>query len=311
LAWRIRAFYDPDAITESEAGFSKQFPTVQLNAFENYMRGILAPDSASRLHYLKEANVLDPSDHRAAFQLGREYFKEKDYAASATWLEKLVSSDPAYNQAQFILSVDDFFLGHYSKAESLMESLARRIPLDAVFNNLGVLEARSGDYAQALPDFERAHHGDPNDPDYNFNVAVCAWYLKKYDLAERCLEADLKLKKNDSDARSLLAAVFGEVGDQKDRTQELDWLAAHGENPQAEATADFLPLSRIKETYDGHGFRLLELAIQAARERKLGQPAHRPRNHALDKTGQADLPGTRLRNGSLAPSAMATAQGGG
>ncbi len=289
LAWRIRAFYDPGATTESEAAFAKQFPPVQLDAFENYTRGIIAQDSETRLHYLKEANLLDPSDHRAAYEVGREYFMEKNYAASARWLQKLVPSDASYSESRFLLGVDDFFLGHYAEAESQFEWLAQRIPLDAVFNNLGVLEARQKHYAKALADFERAHRGNPADPDFSFNMAVSAWYLKKYGLAARCLEADLKADKNDSDAHSLLAAVLGEIGDQKDRSRQLDWLAAHGENPQAEATADFLPLSRIKKTYEGHAFRLLKRAIQAAKQRKLTRLSQHSQRTAAGRNGEAYL----------------------
>ncbi len=285
LAWRIRAFYDPGAITGSEADFASRFPPVRLDAFESYVRGVLARDSQSRIQFLEEANRLDPSDHRAAFALGREYFAEKDYKSSAAWLQKLDPPDPSYAESRFLLGVDDFFLGRYPEAETLFEWLAQRIPLDAVFNDLGVLKARQDQYAGALSDFERAHQGDPTDPDFNFNVGVCAWYLKKYGMAARSLEEDLKFEEEDTDAHSLLAAVFGEIGNQKGRQQELAWLAAHGENPQAESTADFLPLARVKKTYDGHAFRLLQLAIQAAKQRKLTHVSPGARREASGKGG--------------------------
>jgi tetratricopeptide (TPR) repeat protein len=280
LAWRLRAFYDRGATTGSEAAFASRFHPIRLDAFENYFRGILAKDPPTRLHFLKEADRLDPPDHRAAFELGRDYFKEKDYAASAAWLEKLNPADAGYSESRFVLGVDDFFLGHYSESQKLFQQLARSIPLDAVFNNLGVLKARQDQYGEALADFERAHEGDPTDPDFSFNIAVCAWYLKKYSLAARSLKADLKVENDDADARSLLAAVLGEVGDQKGRRKELDWLTAHGEDSQAEAAADFLPLSRVKTTYDGHAFLLLKLAIQAAKQRKISRLSDRGRGAA-------------------------------
>ena len=93
LAWRLLATHDPDFTVGNEDDFRRRFHDIRLDAFENYIRGLLATDDASRLHFFTESARLDPSDHRAAFALGRYYFEHKDYANSATWLEKIRGSD--------------------------------------------------------------------------------------------------------------------------------------------------------------------------------------------------------------------------
>src|SRR5712692_4302484 len=67
LAWRLLALYDPGFTTGTEEDFRRRFPEVRPDAFENYIRGILASDDDARLHFLNEADRLNPADHRAAF----------------------------------------------------------------------------------------------------------------------------------------------------------------------------------------------------------------------------------------------------
>ena len=86
LAWRLLATQDPEFTVGREEDFARQFPVIRLDAYENFIRGILATDKESRVRFLGEANRLDPSDHRAALELGRFYFAEKDYENSARWL---------------------------------------------------------------------------------------------------------------------------------------------------------------------------------------------------------------------------------
>ena len=111
LAWRLLATHDPDFTVGNEEDFRRRFHDIRLDAFENYIRGLLATDDASRLHFFTESERLDPSDHRAAFALGRFYFEQKDYANSAKWLGKIEESDSDYNESLFLRAVDEFFLG--------------------------------------------------------------------------------------------------------------------------------------------------------------------------------------------------------
>jgi tetratricopeptide (TPR) repeat protein len=269
LVWRLLAFSDPHFITGDEQEFARRFAPIRLDAFENYIRGVLSRDDSSRVRFLERADNLDPADHRAAFQLGRYYFGQKDYAQSAKWLTKLDKKDDSYSDAQFLLGVDEFYLGDNDDAWKAFDALAMRAPLDQVLNNRGVIEARQGHYEEASSDFERALRADPKDSDYGFNLAVCLWYEKKYDRMIQLLREELKRRGDDADAHSLLAASLGEVGDAPGRKREMAWLAGHGDAPGSDASADFASLTRIKKTYDGRAFHLLSLAIQNAEESEL------------------------------------------
>ena len=227
LAWRLLATHDHSFTVGNEDDFRRRFHDIRLDAFENYIRGLLATDDDARLHFLTEADRLDPSDHRAAFALGRFYFEKKDYANSAKWLHKLEATDPDYDEALFLQGVDELLLGHELNSEKEFETLAKELPLNEVSNNLGVLEARGGRYPEALANFERAYQSDPLDPDFCFNRGVVLGDEKRYPEAAESLAAAIQLDADDFEAHTLLAVVLGKIGDTSGEKRERDWLAAH------------------------------------------------------------------------------------
>lgn len=269
LVWRLLATHDPNFTVGSEDEFRRNFHDIRLDAFENYIRGLIAADDESRLHFFTESARLDPSDHRAAFALGNYYFDHKDYAESAKWLAKIEESDANYNEALFVRAVDEVFVGREQTAEKDFETLVKVLPLDEVSNNLGVLEARRGRYAEALENFERAYQSDPSDPDFCFNRGVALWYQKHYPEAAEALQAAVQANPEDSEAHTLLAVVLGKLGNAAGERKELDWLAGHEVGSAAGEPGDVLPMPRLKKNYDGRAFRLLELAMHNAMEAHL------------------------------------------
>jgi tetratricopeptide (TPR) repeat protein len=275
LAWRLLATHDPGFTAGSEDDFAKSFPPIRLDAFENYIRGLLAADDATRLHFFQEAARLDPSDHRAAFQLGRYYFERKQYRDSAAWLTKLKPGDPNYRESLFTLGVDEYFMGDDAKAQAAFAALEKEIPLNEVANNLSVAEARRGDYQNALAGFERAYQGDPLDADFSFNAAVCLWHLKKYGDAVPYLQNAISQNGDDPEAHTLLALVFERLHNSEGEKQELRWLAAN--QGGADPRQNFTPELRLKKRYDGRAFGLLAVMLHNTLETRLS--AESPEQH--------------------------------
>ena len=275
LVWLLEAAHDPHFTVGAEEDFRRRFPEVRLDAFENYIRGILAADDPTRIHFFQESDGLDPTDHRAAFALGQLYFGQKDYANSAKWLRKLGPNDPQYLKSLFLFGVDEFFLGHYPSSKAAFERIGTEIPLGEVANNVGVLEARAGRDAEALEDFERAYKSDPTDADFCFNRGVALWNLRRYRAAAESLEETIRLKDDDSEAHTLLAVVWGKLGDAAGEQTQLEWLGQHQEGSEAGPSRDVLPQPRLKKNFDERAFRLLSLAIHNALEERLaGMPAN-------------------------------------
>lgn len=273
LAWRLLATHDPSFTVGTEEDFRRHLPPIRLDAFEKYVRGLLASDPESRGRFLRAADRLNPTDHRAALELGRHYFRQKDYEDSARWLRKLTPADPHYREALFLLGVDEFFLGNEPAAEKAFAELARQMPLNEVWNNLGLIRARLGRYQEALADFEKAYRGDPTDADFCFNLGACLWHLKRYQEAAQYLAEALRLSSEDPEAHTLLAQILEKLGDTAGRAREFQWLAEHEENADSVAR-DLLPNLRLKKGYNGRAFRMLAIAVRHAREERLaGEPA--------------------------------------
>jgi tetratricopeptide (TPR) repeat protein len=276
LAWRLLATQDAGFTVGKEEDFGRLFPDVRLDAFENYIRGLLATDAESRVRLLGEADRLDPADRRAALELGRHYFERKDYENSAHWLRKLDPNDPNYLESLFLLGVDEFFLGHDAAAERALVQISQQIPLNEVWNNLGFMQARRGRYEEAVTSFERAYKGDPTDPIFCFNLGACLWYLKRYKEAAQHLGEAVRLAGDDPEAHTLLAVVLGNLGNAEGKQREFRWLAEHEGNSLSEIGPDLLPHLRLKKNFDGRAYRLLSLAVRNAVEKSLeGEPAER------------------------------------
>ncbi len=282
LAWRLLATHDPDFTAGDEDDFAKSFPPVRLDAFENYIRGLLAVDEETRIHFLQEADRIDPSDHGAAFELGKHYFEHKQYPESANWLRKLSSSDSDYLESLFLLGVDEYFVGDDARAQASFAALDKQMPLSEAANNLGVVRARRGDFQGALANFESASKDDPLDPDFNFNTAVCLWDLKKYGDAAKFLRAGLAQQDDDPEAHTLLAVVLDKLQDSQGERRETAWLVAHGSG--GDPGQDFTPELRLKKHYDGRAFGLLALMLHNAVEARLSQ--ENPAEHGQAHLGQ-------------------------
>ncbi len=294
LAWRLLATEDAGFTTGTEDDFAHHFPQIRLDAFENYIRGILATDGQARIKFLTEADRLEPSAHASAFALGRYYFEQKDYGSSQKWLRKLEVQDSDYPEALFLIGVDDFFLGQETAAEKSFTTLAAQIPLGEVSNNLGVIEARRGKYAEALPDFERAYKEDPSDADFAFNLGACLFYLKQYDESVKHLEEAIKSSEEDVAAHTLLAVAYAKLGNRDNQQRERRWLAMHEAGPETETADEILPWTRLKKNYDGHAFALLSLAVHNALEASLAaQPAEQQSGVHLSR-GEKFMAASRL-----------------
>ena len=264
LAWRLLATYDSGFTVGTEEDFRRRFPEIRLDAFENYIRGILSADAEAKVRFLREADRLNPSDRRAALELGRYYCEEKDYVNSARWARKLEARDLGYNQALFLLGVDEFFMERYATAEKAFAELAGRLPLDEVHNNLGVLRAQRGRFSDALSDFQAAYQDNPSDADYCFNLALCFFSLNRLEESSRYLEEAIRFAPDDAELHSLLATVAGKLGRRDVEQREFDWLQSQVENAPAVEADGVKPSFRLKSTYDPRGFRKPTLTARQA-----------------------------------------------
>ena len=262
LAWDLLRQLTPDMLT-SRNQFVAAAPTVRLDAFENYIRGLLATARPEKVRYFRAALRVTPSYSAPLLELGKTLYAAHDYQQAASWLARVPRNDPLVREANFYLGLSLFYAGDFDRAEAAFSFIASRLPLTEVYNNLGVVNARRGK-KDAAEYFHKAVDADPTDPDYRFNLGVALSRAGDSAGALRELQETLRLRPSDGEAKSLLATLTGA-------------------SPPHASAADRPPLERIKSNYDETAFRQLALEIQNQNELRFANsdPAHHADFHVL------------------------------
>ena len=143
---------------------------VQLDAFEQYIRGITEPDQDERLRHLQQAVKLNPDFSAAWMALGREDYTGQQYEQAAEPLPRCTGNDADALEAGFYRGLSLHVLRRLREGRMALRGVARILPLAAVLNNQGVAVSRQGHDGTAL--FRQAAAADPTAADYHFNLAV-------------------------------------------------------------------------------------------------------------------------------------------
>ena len=265
LAWQLlNQLPVPPAMTRQQ--FLSSSKAIRLDAFENYIRGVLATNRQQKLRYFREAIRLNPNYTLAMLQLGRLYYDGHEYESAALWLAKIPKDDPVAGEANFLVGMAEFYRGNYDKAYAAFSFLANRLPLTEVYNNLGVVDARRGRRALATENFTKVVTADPSDPDYRFNLAVALYKNGDNAGAAQQLREELQRRPNDGEAKSLLENINRGV---YAPTAPSSGVQVLGVPPGANQVR--IPLERIKRNYDEASYRQLEVEIHNLTEERLAK----------------------------------------
>lgn len=266
LTWDLLRSLTPETLPAKQA-FLEGGNTVRLDAFENYIRGVLATSRQERVQRFREAVRLNPNYTPAMLQLGKTYFSNREYELAASWFSRIPETDNLSAEAHFYLGLSAFYLGDYAKAESAFKYLEARLPLTEVNNNLGVVMGKRGKRAE-LEYLQKAVAADPNDPDYRFNLAIAYARASDGATAVRQLKEVVRFRPNDAEAKAFL-----------DTLNSVSGTALVNSFRQQSAGSAKLPLQRIKRNYDETSYRSLALEIQRAGEARLAKAD--PKEHAV------------------------------
>jgi tetratricopeptide (TPR) repeat protein len=276
LAWDVLHTLRPE-ISISRQAYVAAAPSIRLDAFENYIRGVTAPTTEEQIQHFREAVRLNPAYPEALLQLGKAYYRGRQYEQAVSSLTRVPENNPLAREANFYLGLAAYDNGDFPRAESAFRFVAARLPLAEVYNNLGVVSSRA-DRKTAAEYFQKAIDADPNDPDYHFNLAIELYRTGDLAGASRQLRDTLSLKPGDTAAKSLLDAI----------TPEAKSPTPRAIVPVSQKT----PLERIRANYDESSFRQLALKIEAVAEQRLAKTDpithaqfHTDRGHQLLNQG--------------------------
>lgn len=141
LAWDLLHGLRPD-LGVSKAEYLETAPAIRLDAFENYVRGVMASSPDEQIRRFSQAVRLKPDYPEALLQLGKTHYRERQYADAMAALARVPADSPKAREANFYLGLAACSKGDYEQAESAFDFVASRLPLSEIYNNLGVVEAR-------------------------------------------------------------------------------------------------------------------------------------------------------------------------
>jgi tetratricopeptide (TPR) repeat protein len=266
LAWDLLGEMGRQPISTKQ-DFIRASNSIRLDAFENYIRGITAGSRGEKISRFKEAIRLNPNYTRAMLQLGKAYLENRDYELAVNWFARIPKSDPLANEANFDLGIAAFYRGDYERADAAFTFLLSRMPIPAIYNNLGVSAGRRSRRSE-VDYLQKAIAADPSDADYRFNLAVAYARSGETLAAVRQLREALKQKPEDAEAKSLLDQLTGAAVANVSRTSDLG----------QPILAPRLPMERIKRNYDETSYQQVAMEIENIAEQRLAKSD--PKTHA-------------------------------
>jgi tetratricopeptide (TPR) repeat protein len=275
LAWRAIREMDPD-YSVSQSSFLAAVSQLRLDAFESFVRGVLATSPAERNRRLEEAVKLSPDYVPALYQLGRSYFASQEYEQAITQFLRIPSDHVLAMEAAFYLGLSQFYTGKYTQAEQSFSFVASRLPLPEVINNQGVAASRHR--KNGTSQFQQAVTTDPKDEDYHFNLAVSLRRDGDFAGATREVQAALTLRPQDTEARSLQALIA--------KNQRSGSTATESEGVE--------PLERLKREFNETTVRQAAFALEQMEQAKLKTEAPAQRAAAQASDGDQYMAGGLL-----------------
>jgi tetratricopeptide (TPR) repeat protein len=275
LAWRSLSTNDR-SYPLSLAEFSKKQRALRLDAFEHYVRGLLATEDDVRLRELKDAARLEPDWPEPDFWLGEVYFSRRDCNNALPWYERVPAKHDRYAEAVFATGVCRLLLSQPDRAQEVFTTLREALraagtgehsavvsggDLPEILNNLALAKARLGDASGAATDLQRAADLDPDEDDYPFNLGLLALQAGDAGNAAGYFREASEREPDNPEDRALLILALEKAGRQPEAEQERSSATeAFGPNGlpaiHLDAKSDTLThIARIKTELDTTSLR--------------------------------------------------------
>jgi Flp pilus assembly protein TadD len=205
-----------------------------LQAFEQYVKGLMAEQPASRASFLQAALALDPGYERARLALWEVRTSQGDHAAALAAARAIGSASPDARRARFLAGVSLMSLKQYDEAFTVFKGLQDAAADPAILNNLGVIQLRRGGPADAGKPayyFTKAVEAEPDDADVLFNLGYAYALDRDPQGAIYWLREALRRNPADGDAHTVLASALDAAGSTVEAGRERELAAQLSSRP--------------------------------------------------------------------------------
>jgi tetratricopeptide (TPR) repeat protein len=301
LVWRLLSENDR-AYPLSLAEFSRKQRPLRLDAFEHYVRGLLANDDNARTRELREATRIEPNWPDPAFALGQAYFSLRQCDQALPWFAKIPQTHARYAESLFSTGVCRLLMNQAPQAEQVFTSLQTDLHADLVsggdlpeiLNDRAIALARQGKYADAIKDLRRATQMDPDEDDYPFNLGLLEFISGDAAASAIDFREAVEREPTNGEDRAMLIAALEKAGKKSEAEEERAYAAealGPGGLPSVKADAR---AERIKMELDTTA---LQLEIESPAERP-GVSAAAGNSPATSPASSADVtPAMHVRRG--------------
>jgi len=229
MVWRMLSANDRNYAL-SLAEFTKRQRPLRLDAFEHYIRGLLASEDDARLRELREAARLEPEWPEPDFALGEVYFARRDCDSALPWYARVPRTHDRYVESVFATGVCRLLQDQADHAEevfiSLQEALKNNVvsgaDLPEILNDLAIARARLGKKAAAQSDLRRAAELDPDEDDYPFNLGLLALQNNDPAAAAGYFREASEREPDNAEDRALLILSLEKAGNKTEADQERE-----------------------------------------------------------------------------------------
>jgi tetratricopeptide (TPR) repeat protein len=196
-----------------------------LEAFEWYIKGLLAEEPETRAQLLRAALKRFPRYDRALVGLWDVETSRGNPAAALAAVKQVAESSPIVREARFRAALSRIEVRQYDEAFALLRELNEERPVPAVLNNLGVVQVRRGSTPQtgkATYYFNKAAESDPEDPDLFFNLGYAYWLDRDPQASIYWLREAVRREPADGDAHYVLSAALQVAGASAEAARERE-----------------------------------------------------------------------------------------
>jgi Tfp pilus assembly protein PilF len=253
-------------------------PRPPIEAFESYVKGLMAESTASRATFLEEAIKTYPGYDRAYLALWVVRHDQADHTAALAAARAVSADSPLARRARFLAGVSLLELNRFDEAFDTFAQAAEGAPpafAAAALNNMGVVQLRRGaPSSKGLPTYflTKAADADADDADILFNLGYAYVLERNYSAAMYWLREALRRDPTDAESHYVLAAALNGTGGtveaarEKELAKQLSSRLAELDTQAAEEKlAVPRGMSRVREDPEaGAGLRREQMIVNTA-----------------------------------------------
>jgi tetratricopeptide (TPR) repeat protein len=203
-----------------------RMPALSLEAFENYVKGLVAATPAAQQRFFETALTQAPRDPRILIALWDAYTAQGAHDKALAAANAVPAGTPDSRRAKFAVALSLIELRRFDGAFSALNTLYAERPDPGISNALGILQLRRGAPAPgpAAPTvyFGRAADNDPSNTDYVFNLGYAFALANDSPSALFWLREVVRYDAADGDAHLVMSAVLTASGKTVEAQREFD-----------------------------------------------------------------------------------------